>query len=60
MNQLNKRNIGNEILDGIKEIKEWQQGKKKLRTTTITFPDSHDVSPIRHHLGLSQQALCFF
>lgn len=29
------RNIGQEILAGIKEIKEWHQGKKKLKTTSV-------------------------
>ncbi len=33
-----ERNIGQEILAGIKEIKEWQQGKKKLKTTYVQFP----------------------
>lgn len=30
-----ERNIGQEILAGIREIKEWQQGKKKLKTTCV-------------------------
>ena len=29
-----ERNIGQEILQGIKEIKLWQRGKRKLKTTT--------------------------
>jgi hypothetical protein len=33
--QLNKRNIGQEILESIKEIKAWQQGKKQLKTALL-------------------------
>lgn len=55
-----KRNIGQEILDGIKEIKAWQLGKKKLKVTKIELPSAEDVPNIRHHLGLSQQAFAAF
>jgi putative transcriptional regulator len=55
-----KRNIGQEILEGLREIKLWQRGKKKLKTTTITLPKSGDVSPIRQHFGLSQEAFAAF
>ena len=33
---MTERNIGQEILDGIREIKDYKAGKKALRTHTIT------------------------
>lgn len=44
-----KRNIGQEILDGIRAIK---AGKGKRRTVEIT----QDVQSIRERMGLSQSA----
>jgi putative transcriptional regulator len=38
-----KRDIGQEILDGICEIKEHKSGKKALRTHTITEPPPPQV-----------------
>ena len=35
------RNIGQEILDGIREIKKHKAGKKALRIHTITKPPLH-------------------
>ena len=35
MSQFKKRNIGQEILESIKEIKAWQHGKKILKPTKI-------------------------
>lgn len=55
-----KRNIGQEILEGLKEIRAWQQGKKELKVTKIEMPSAEDVSHIRHNLGLSQQAFATF
>ena len=55
-----KRDIGQEILEGIKEIKAWQQGKKKLKVTHVTLPGAEDVAHIRDNLGLSQQAFAAF
>jgi putative transcriptional regulator len=55
-----KRNIGREILEGIKEIKAWQHGEKKLKTTRLTLPSAADVIDIRQQLGLSQQAFATF
>jgi putative transcriptional regulator len=55
-----KRNLGQEILDGMKEIKAWQQGKKKLRTRSVSLPIANDVSKIRHKLGLSQESFAIF
>lgn len=49
-----ERNIGQEILAGIKEIKEWQQGKKKLKATRVMLPRAADVAKIRKKLDLTQ------
>lgn len=46
------RNIGMEILDGIKEIKQHKEGKVKLKTTTLTDPSPAQI--IRKKLDLSQ------
>ena len=46
------RNIGMEILDGIKEIKKHKEGKVKLQTTTLTDPSPAQI--IRKKLELSQ------
>ncbi len=54
------RNIGKEVLQGLKEIKAWQKGKKNLKVTKITLPDAKDVAHIREDLGLSQQAFASF
>jgi putative transcriptional regulator len=51
---MSKRNIGQEILDGIQEIKEHKAGKKALRTRTITQPAPPQI--IRARLRLSQSA----
>jgi len=51
-----KRNIGQEILEGLDEIKAWQSGKKKLKTIEISMPAAHDVAIIRNKLGLSQES----
>jgi putative transcriptional regulator len=50
------RDIGQEILDGITEIKQWQQGDRDLRTTELNLPSAADVAPIRKRMGLSQPA----
>lgn len=40
MNKTKKHNIGQEILEGIKEIAVWQHGKKKLKVTKIELLDA--------------------
>lgn len=55
-----ERNIGLEILDGLKEIKEWQQGKKKLKITRAQFPRAADVAKIRRNLELTQDEFADF
>jgi len=51
---MSKRDIGQEILDGIQEIKAFKAGRKKLRTHTLPEPPSPKV--IRESLKLSQSA----
>jgi putative transcriptional regulator len=51
---MNSRNIGKEILNGIQEIKNFQKGKIKLKTHTLTEPSHPKV--IRQKLRLSQSA----
>ena len=51
---MSDRDIGQEILEGIREIKRHQQGKIKLKTNVLTEP-SHP-SKIRQKLKLSQSA----
>jgi putative transcriptional regulator len=49
-----KRDIGQEILDGIREVKEYKAGKKVLRVRSLKVPSSPKV--IRQRLKLSQSA----
>lgn len=49
-----KRNIGQEILDGIRDVKAYKAGKKSLRTHTLREPASPRI--IRTRLRLSQSA----
>ena len=49
-----KRDIGQEILDGIREVKEYKAGKKILRVRSLKAPSSPKV--IRQRLKLSQLA----
>jgi len=55
---MNKRNIGNEILEGLNEIKDFNKGKIKLRTTTLSSPSEPSV--IRSKLHLTQSAFAGF
>ena len=51
---MSDRNIGKEIIDGVKEIKSFHKGEKRLKTDTIS-----EASPpriIREKLKLSQAA----
>ena len=49
-----KRDIGQEILDGIQEIKAYKAGQANLRTRTLTAPAPPQT--IRAQLNLSQAA----
>jgi len=51
---MSHRNLGQEILDGVKEIKDFRNGQKKLRTHTLREPSSPKI--IREKLALSQAA----
>ncbi len=51
---MTKRDIGKEILEGLKEVKAYKAGKKSLRTRTYTQPSPPQV--IRARLKLSQSA----
>jgi putative transcriptional regulator len=51
---MSKRDIGQEILEGIREIKTYQAGEKTLRTHTLKDPAPPQV--IRARLHLSQAA----
>lgn len=51
---MNERNIGNEILEGLQEIRDFQKGKVKLKTTALSTPSEPSV--IRSKLKLSQAA----
>jgi putative transcriptional regulator len=48
------RDIGQEILDGIREIKDHKSGRKNLRARTLKQPSPPQV--IRTRLNLSQAA----
>ena len=49
-----KRDIGQEILDGIREVKDYKSGKKVLRVRSLKAPSPPKV--IRQRLKLSQSA----
>jgi putative transcriptional regulator len=51
---MSERDIGQEILDGLREIKAFKVGKANLRTRELSEPSS--PSEIRKKLGLSQAA----
>jgi putative transcriptional regulator len=51
---MTERDIGAEILAGLKEIKEFKKGKARLRTIKLSVPQS--ARQIRERLNLSQSA----
>ena len=51
---MNKRDIGAEILDGIKEIQQYKKGKIQLKITELSEPSPPQV--IRLKLKMSQSA----
>ncbi|MCP5093939.1 MAG: helix-turn-helix domain-containing protein [Chloroflexi bacterium] len=51
---MSDRNIGNEILEGIREIKAHKAGKIELKSRELSEPSS--AKEIRQQLGLSQAA----
>ena len=52
--KMSKRDIGQEILDGIREVKAFKYGKKPLRVHSLKKPSPPNV--IRAKLKLSQSA----
>lgn len=57
---MSKRNIGREIIQGLKEVNAWKRGELKLKTSTIEKPKAADVPAIRRELGLSQPEFAGF
>lgn len=57
---MSKRNIGQEIIRGLEEIKAWKRGELKLKIHTIEMPKAADVPAIRRELGLSQPEFAGF
>lgn len=55
---MNDRDIGQEILDGLDEIKAFKAGKGKLKTTVLSEPSP--AKEIREKLQLSQSAFASF
>ena len=51
---MTKRDIGQEILEGLKEIKSHKKDNIQLKTTTLTDPSP--AQQIRKNLALSQSA----
>lgn len=51
---MNKRDIGAEILEGIREIKEYKKGKVKLKVSELSEPSPPQI--IRSKLNMSQSA----
>ena len=51
---MTERDIGAEILAGLKEIKEFKKGKARIRTVKLSEPQS--ARQIRERLNLSQSA----
>ncbi|MGB7875822.1 MAG: helix-turn-helix domain-containing protein [Anaerolineales bacterium] len=51
---MSKRDIGQEILDGIRDVKDYKAGKKNLRVHSLKEPSPPQV--IRKKLKLSQSA----
>ena len=57
---MTKRDIGKEIIQGLKEIKAWKRGEARLKTFTVERPRAADVLAIRKELGLSQDQFALF
>ena len=57
---MTKRDIGKEIIQGLKEIKAWKRGEVTLKTFTVELPRAANVPAIRKELGLSQIQFALF
>lgn len=51
---MTKRNVGAEILEGIREIKDYKKGNAELKVTELSEPSPPEV--IRSKLNMSQSA----
>ncbi|HBA65025.1 MAG: transcriptional regulator [Gammaproteobacteria bacterium HGW-Gammaproteobacteria-10] len=51
---MSKRDIGTEILEGIREIKEYKKGKVNLKVSELSEPSPPQI--IRSKLNMSQSA----
>jgi len=49
-----KRDIANELIQGLEEVKAWKRGEAKLKSFTVELPKAADVPVIRKELGYSQ------
>ena len=52
-----KRNIADELIQSLEDIKRWQRGEVKLKSFAVELPKAADVPQIRKKLGYSQAAL---
>jgi putative transcriptional regulator len=52
---MTKRNLANELIEGLEEIRAWKRGEVKLTTHTVELPRAADVPEIRKALGYSQE-----
>jgi putative transcriptional regulator len=57
---MSKRDIAQEIIKGLEEIKAWKRGELKLKTRSVEMPKAADVPAIRKELGLSQPEFAGF
>ena len=57
---MSKRNIAQEMIKGLEEIKAWKRGELKLKTYSVEMPRAADVPAIRKELGLSQPEFAGF
>lgn len=57
---MSKRNIAEEIVKGLEEIKAWKRGELKLKTYSVEMPKAANVPGIRKELGLSQPEFAGF
>lgn len=53
---MSKRNIGQEILYGIREIKTFKAGKKTLKTRALREPSSPQIINKTEQINVSEQA----
>src|SRR5437762_2803295 len=52
---MTKRNLAEELIEGLEEIRAWKRGAVTLKTHTLELPRAADVPQIRKALGYSQE-----